>query len=585
MDNLTTTISFSVYSNKGIYALLLGSGISKSSGIPTGWDIVKDLIKRIATLENEECFPDPETWYMTKFEEEPDYSNLLSKLVKTPSERINLLRPYIEANEEDREQGLKIPTKAHYAIANLVKKGYIKVIITTNFDRLIETALQSVGIEPTVIKNSFDIDGTMPLVHNDFTLIKVNGDYLDSRFLNTKNELEKYDKKMHNFLSQIINEYGIISCGWSAVWDLGLIRILDQCQSFKFGSYWAYKDICEKQLEDVAIKRKGQLININDADTFFTEIYGKIEALESINDNHPLNAEIALARLKKYIVKEEHKILLHDLIFAELEEAKNKINRFEDLSLYPNNEHFIPLIRKYESSIDIALKMTIHGVYWSKPEHNLLFKDLLSRISEPVKDPPGRFYQETRDFHYYPSMLIIYALGISSLKVQKYELLNSCFQLKISERDSDHSSKLFLIQNTNPWLIDPKIMNSILNTNYKTPLSTYVNQMLRPYFKEIITNDQEFNLMFDIFEYILGWYYLYLTEGALGSNWVPYGQYKWRSYAGFRSNSNLFIEFFNEAEVQKDNWLPIKGGMFGGNYAKYLEIKEKLDKFLNGFHI
>ncbi len=172
----------------------------------------------------------------------------------------------------------------------MVKKGYIKLIITTNFDKLLEYALQSAGIEPTVIRHAEDIDGTMPLEHNAFTLIKINGDYLDNRFLNTKKELAKYDQKMHDYLLHVINDYGIISCGWSAKWDVGLINILKQSQNFRFSSYWAYKDICEAELKEFAYRRKGQVIEIKDADSFFSEILEKVEALESINDRYPLSA-------------------------------------------------------------------------------------------------------------------------------------------------------------------------------------------------------------------------------------------------------------------------------------------------------
>jgi hypothetical protein len=38
-NNILTRISYSISSNKGIYALLLGSGVSRSSGIYTAWDI------------------------------------------------------------------------------------------------------------------------------------------------------------------------------------------------------------------------------------------------------------------------------------------------------------------------------------------------------------------------------------------------------------------------------------------------------------------------------------------------------------------------------------------------------------------
>ena len=47
-SSILTTLAFSIYSNKGAYALLLGAGISKASGLPSGWDIVTDLLKKLA---------------------------------------------------------------------------------------------------------------------------------------------------------------------------------------------------------------------------------------------------------------------------------------------------------------------------------------------------------------------------------------------------------------------------------------------------------------------------------------------------------------------------------------------------------
>ena len=38
--------------------LLLGSGVSRAAGIPTGWEVVIDLIRKVAALENENCDPE-----------------------------------------------------------------------------------------------------------------------------------------------------------------------------------------------------------------------------------------------------------------------------------------------------------------------------------------------------------------------------------------------------------------------------------------------------------------------------------------------------------------------------------------------
>lgn len=135
------SLALSLHSNKGVYAMLLGSGISRAAGIPTGWEITIELVRKVAALQGEDCEPDPATWYAAKADKQPDYSDLLDLVAKTPAERQQLLRSYWEPSEEERAQGAKQPTKAHHAIAELVRNGYVRVIVTTNFDKLMEQAL------------------------------------------------------------------------------------------------------------------------------------------------------------------------------------------------------------------------------------------------------------------------------------------------------------------------------------------------------------------------------------------------------------------------------------------------------------
>src|SRR4051794_10587909 len=103
------SLAFSMHNAKGVYAVLLGSGVSTSAGIPTGWAIILDLIRKVATLRNELADPDPEGWFVRTFREPPSYSRLLDELGKTASERQAVLRGYIEPSPEDREAGNKLP--------------------------------------------------------------------------------------------------------------------------------------------------------------------------------------------------------------------------------------------------------------------------------------------------------------------------------------------------------------------------------------------------------------------------------------------------------------------------------------------
>lgn len=122
------SLASSVHAGPNTFALLLGSGISAGSGVPTGWEVTLDLVKRLARLRGEDAEEDALFWYRSQTEGDPDYSALLTELAPSPSDRRNLLEPYFEPSEEEMDQGLKLPTKAHHAIARLVAGGFVKVI-------------------------------------------------------------------------------------------------------------------------------------------------------------------------------------------------------------------------------------------------------------------------------------------------------------------------------------------------------------------------------------------------------------------------------------------------------------------------
>ena len=81
-----TTLAFSMYTNKGAYALLLGSGISRSAGIPSGWEVEVELIKLIAAHQGVTDQNNWHQWYRERYNESASYSSLLEHLsVHLPS--------------------------------------------------------------------------------------------------------------------------------------------------------------------------------------------------------------------------------------------------------------------------------------------------------------------------------------------------------------------------------------------------------------------------------------------------------------------------------------------------------------------
>ena len=84
MIDPTVRISLALDANKGAYAVLLGSGVSAAAGIPTGWQIVSDLVTKMASLEGADVAGDPIDWYKQRYGVEPDYSGLLNSIANSP---------------------------------------------------------------------------------------------------------------------------------------------------------------------------------------------------------------------------------------------------------------------------------------------------------------------------------------------------------------------------------------------------------------------------------------------------------------------------------------------------------------------
>jgi NAD-dependent SIR2 family protein deacetylase len=237
-----TRLAMNIYSNKGVYVPLLGSGVSLAAGIMSGWKVTEDLLKKLAFMQEGNIPEDLFSWYCDKYHKEAEYSDLLSQLGHHSAEIGNLLWSYFEPTEDDKRYHRKEPTKAHKAIAEMAAKGYFKVVVTTNFDRLLEDALDQKGVKYQVVSKETDIEGVVPLVHFPLTIFKINGDYKDSRVKNTEEELSNYSKQWNDYLHGILKDFGIVTCGWSATWDKAIIKAIENCKNHKYSYKFTYVD-------------------------------------------------------------------------------------------------------------------------------------------------------------------------------------------------------------------------------------------------------------------------------------------------------------------------------------------------------
>lgn len=576
-----TTLAFSMYSNKGAYALLLGSGISRSAHIPSGWEVEEKLIQKIGVSQGITDSEDWHQWYKEKYQQSASYSSLLGEIVKMSTERVQLMKSFFEPTDEEKELGWKTPTKAHTAIAKLAKEGYIRVILTTNFDRLLEKAFELEGITPQVISHEGTISQTTPLVHSKIpTIIKINGDYIDCQFRNTTEELDEYPEQMKLYLRRIFEEYGLVTCGWSGEWDKGLIDIINSAAHSRYNSFFSYIGEAKNSIMTLSQNRLGELMPIENADDLFSEIYEQVMALEKYDATTNMSHEVMMARVKKYLSSKQYDIEFADIIEKWGTEAYNRITEVAHYNFGLTKNAFDHYLEIHLRAVAPLLNAAILTIRWGKEWHIKLYGDILVKLcTKPLIN--GEFIREgTQYLHALAPMLLLNTIGIACVKYGRFKELNNILSLSVPAGNliGFYREPLLSLLSGTYWTYET--WNNLMGANYYYPFSFFFLKQLDSIFKDYFITDSEYENVFYMWEHLrsllYGYNKCYLVEFSvpMGNFFRQRMEYKMRS-----KGQEPYTLFFEEADKLKNNWEPIKQGMFGGSYDNYKQTYDQVEAY------
>jgi hypothetical protein len=285
-----------------LYACVLGSGVSRSAGVPTGWEVLLDLTRTHAGLlnEREAAEADPASWFARRYGHEPDYSDIVNALAPTSALRRNLLEQYFTTHDpatgERREHE---PTPAHRAIARLVRLRLVRVIVTTNFDRLMEIALREAGVARTeVVSLAEEAANCYPFHASEAFVFKIHGDWRDLGLRNSRDELAAYPDPIATLLRRILDEHALIVCGWSAEYDTALREAIGTFHR-RFPVYWVDPK-CGEQAQKLCSALKATYIAAT-ADAFFQELEPAVTVLQRLGPPERLTGRVLVLRAQRAI--------------------------------------------------------------------------------------------------------------------------------------------------------------------------------------------------------------------------------------------------------------------------------------------
>lgn len=515
-------LAMAMHAQPGVYALLLGSGISTSAGIPTGWGVVKSLVSKLAAAENPDdtqshalADSDPEAWWSTHADGELGYSSLLAEAAPSASTRQGLLREYFVATDEEREEGNKIPGPAHTAVAELAKRGTVRVILTTNFDRLIEQALDAAGVEAQVISRADAVKGMTPLAHAAVTVIKLHGDYTELDTRNTLDELTTYPEEWTALLRQVFTEFGLVISGWSGEWDKALVAALESAPR-RYPLYWDSRSSKGTGARQLLTALHGHRMPAETADQLFSDLASSIEALDRLAEP-PLTTAMAIARLKRYLPNPVLRIDLHDLVMSRVDDVATAIHQLP----FPNTVTYADLDRHYTELLTAStplLRLLIAGVHHDDGSHTRLWVDVLQRLLDLRRTFVGNV--ALLSLQHYPALLALQSMNVVAVERSRDELFT---ELLTTPRWADigrghDPSPAFDVLHMSRVLDDRQVRGlprwSEQSRHYFS--SHMLRNDLAPVFADHFSNAEQFRQLMDDVEYRTGFVQHFLPERDSG---------------------------------------------------------------------
>ncbi|MFE9684069.1 SIR2 family protein [Streptomyces sp. NPDC006285] len=545
----------------GGYAVLFGAGASVSAGMLSAWGVQCDLIRQIASIDGVEI-PDgddgPYDWYVERFKREPAYDTLLAGLSVTASGRQALLRSYFEPDEAEREQGIKQPADAHRALARLVADGHIRVIITLNFDHLIEDALREAGLRPTIIRRPSDLTGMIPLhAQRQGVVIHLHGDYLDPDSMrNTPEELEKYEQEVDKLLDQVFDEYGLIIAGWSATYDPALVNALKRCPTRRFDTYWADPYPLSSAATELLKQRRGTYVPA-DADRFLTRTADAVTALAERNRANPHNIATAIATAKRELRSDGPAINLHDTLRREAARLADHPLRTATADV-PQPELETERERRcivWEAETETLAALAAVTAYWGNDTTDRYWFADVERLATVTL---GTGKKPLNDLRRAPATLLLHGAGVAAVAAERWPL---AARLLTGPRAEDMLRKADMPAAA---LLGPETVLG-LHTS-----AARVHNYLKPIFiGHVVANESAFTEAWERFEYLR----LLVQEDAGNYMATPHVL-----VSGMRGDYRPLASQWLDRELEQGDQHPLlHAGFLGGDFERITTTQKTVD--------
>jgi phosphoglycolate phosphatase-like HAD superfamily hydrolase len=284
-------LASSLVNSPRVYVGVLGAGASAAAGIPIASQVVVELVKDLAVAAGETPPADwdwdgAEAWYSNAYGQEPTYERILGDLGPGSGERSDLLARFFKGTAS-------IASPIHDCLAELARRGLVTTFVTTNFDDLMEQALQRSGLDPYRIASEQDWRDGVPLHRHDAVVFHIHGHWQNPDTMkNTDQELASYPTWTQELARNLFHGHGKVIVGWSARYDPALRDLIREHSSDRFSTFWLDRSPLTDDGQELATAI-GALPLIGDAVETLTNVNQAVQRLTARQNVTPASVDIS----------------------------------------------------------------------------------------------------------------------------------------------------------------------------------------------------------------------------------------------------------------------------------------------------
>ena len=275
-------------------------------------------------------------------------------------------------------------------------------------------------------------------------------------------------------------------------------------------------------------------------------------------------------KIKEYLSDSQYRIKLHDTVTHEIRSvlADISIEKFPVQGVQVTHEDFVARLNEYERAISNLAVIVVLLARWGDQSHKGTLEMAFSRLRDNQSASGG--YTAYLGLQWYPMSFLSYVGGIAALSVENYSNLATVLLAPV-QTDSHQKYEPIIMPTAQGMLdVDRSDLFKTLPGHEKhyVPRSEYMFKAIQPILDDSLFLGRSYELLFDRFEVLLALVYADLTS----TSWGPVGRFGWKIASLRHDGSNPYDEMLRQASTLKDEWPPLKSGLFNSSYERFAEV-------------